>query len=172
MDLLDGEQPYVLKDTGQGLQRIQQAPRVWRAMQDILLATQRRMGGAWVGSSVIHLGDTNVPNALMFIDKYTQVARILGPIVRVIDRVEVLAEDPRTDVFVEMCGGPEALRKQVLCDFFREGFDGSGGDNFFEAGSCIDGRLTSAWNWCQRLEQKPFYPLFKLAGFASFDGKL
>ena len=93
-----------------------------------------------------------------------------GPLLRLHE--EVLAEDPRTDVFVEMCGGPEALRKQVLCDFFREGFDGSGGDNFFEAGSCIDGRLTSAWNWCQRLEQKPFYPLFKLAGFASFDGKL
>ena len=104
--------------------------------------------------------------------RYTQVARILGPIVRVIDRVETLADDPRTSCFIEMSGGAEVLRKRVLCDFFREGFDGSGGDNFFEAGSCIDGRLTSAWNWCQRLEQKPFYPLFKLAGFASFDGKL
>lgn len=31
-------------------------------------------------------------------------------------------------------------------DFFRHGFDGSGGDNYFDAGSCIDGRLTSAWN--------------------------
>lgn len=31
-------------------------------------------------------------------------------------------------------------------DFFRFGFDGSGADNYFDAGSCIDGRLTSAWN--------------------------
>lgn len=31
-------------------------------------------------------------------------------------------------------------------DLFRHGFDGSGGDNYFDAGSCIDGRLTSAWN--------------------------
>ncbi len=33
-----------------------------------------------------------------------------------------------------------------LDDFFRHGFDGSGADNYFDAGSCIDGRLTSAWN--------------------------
>jgi hypothetical protein len=34
------------------------------------------------------------------------------------------------------------------------------------------GRLTSAWNWCQKLDTKPFYPVFRMAGFASFDGKL
>jgi hypothetical protein len=26
--------------------------------------------------------------------------------------------------------------------------------NFFDAGSCIDGRLTSAWNWCSKIEKK------------------
>jgi hypothetical protein len=42
--------------------------------------------------------------------------------------------------------------------------------NFFDAGSCIDGRLTSAWHWCSQLHKKPFFPLVKLAGFVGFDG--
>ena len=49
--------------------------------------------------------------------------------------------------------------------------DGSGADNFFDAGSCIDGRLTSAWNWCAKLEKKAYYPVFKLANFSGFEGK-
>lgn len=56
----------------QGLNRVQQAPSVSRAMHAVLHRCQQRLG-SWVGSSVVHLGDHNVPNALMFIDKYTQV---------------------------------------------------------------------------------------------------
>ena len=57
-----------LNDYFIGLQRVQQCPRVLAAMREILHDTQRACG-TWIGSSVIHLGDHNVPNALMFIDK-------------------------------------------------------------------------------------------------------
>ena len=71
----------------------------------------------------------------------------------------------------EQFGGCDRLRKDILIDFFRSAFDGSGADNFYDAGSCIDGRLTSAWNWCSQISTKPFYPIFKLAGFSTFDGE-
>jgi hypothetical protein len=38
-------------------------------------------------------------------------------------------------------GGSMNCKKEILQDFFRYAFDGSGSDNFFEAGSCIDGRF-------------------------------
>jgi len=70
-DLLSDSVTYSLKDTGQGMQRIQQSPRTYKAMQTILARVQGKVN-MWIGSSVIHLGDHNVPNALSFIDKYTQ----------------------------------------------------------------------------------------------------
>jgi hypothetical protein len=32
------------------------------------------------------------------------------------------------------------------------------------------GRLTSAWNWCSKLDKKAFKDVFMLAGFEGFDG--
>lgn len=107
----------------------------------------------------------------MFIDKYTQVPRIINPVVLTVEEVDKIAKDPALKEYVDKTfGGCEALKKEILADFFRYGFDGSGADNFFDAGSCVDGRLTSAWNWCSKLEKKTFFPIFKLAGFQGFDG--
>uniref|UniRef100_A0A7S2V695 B box-type domain-containing protein n=1 Tax=Fibrocapsa japonica TaxID=94617 RepID=A0A7S2V695_9STRA len=171
-DLLSDTESYRLEDTGQGRQRVQNSPRTFKAMQEILYCTQVKLG-SWVGSSVIHLGDRNVPNALTFIDKYAQVARILLPIVNTLELVEkICKEDSGISYYIEHgFGGLGKLRKDILFDFFQKAFDGSGADNFFDAGSCIDGRLTSAWNWCAQLSQKPFYPIFKLTGFTGFDGE-
>ena len=163
---------YRLVDTGQGLNRLQPSPRTHKAMHGILYAVQQKLGRGeqgWVGSSVIHLGDTNVPNALMFIDKYNAVARILAPLVNVITQIPTFSENPGLKTFIEQgFGGTAAAQRSILTDFFRAAFDGSGADNFFEAGSCIDGRLTSCWHWCSKLEQKEYFPLFKLARFPSF----
>mmetsp|Transcript_12396 Transcript_12396/g.46257 ORF Transcript_12396/g.46257 Transcript_12396/m.46257 type:complete len:642 (-) Transcript_12396:152-2077(-) len=169
-DLLRQDNRYSLTNTGQGLNRVQSAPNVGKAMHAVLHKCQKSLGG-WVGSSVVHLGDHNVPNALMFIDKYTQVPRILGPTALVVDSLEELCKDAGLNTYVcSTFGSVENCRKTILVDFFRHAFDGSGADNFFDAGSCIDGRLTSAWNWCSKIEKKPYYPVFKLAGFAGFDG--
>eukprot|EP01054_Gregarina_sp_Poly1_P001534 Gregarina_sp_Poly_1__1533@NODE_1387_length_4237_cov_146_288729_g928_i0_p1_GENE_NODE_1387_length_4237_cov_146_288729_g928_i0NODE_1387_length_4237_cov_146_288729_g928_i0_p1_ORF_typecomplete_len643_score98_41DUF2009/PF09418_10/3_9e03DUF2009/PF09418_10/1_7e66DUF2009/PF09418_10/9e127RNA_pol_Rpc82/PF05645_13/0_039RNA_pol_Rpb6/PF01192_22/0_74RNA_pol_Rpb6/PF01192_22/4_5e03_NODE_1387_length_4237_cov_146_288729_g928_i0501930 len=171
-DLLDSRRPYKLQQTGQGLNRIQACPRVAEAFDNILAKVQKEAGG-WIGSAVVHLGDKNVPNALMFIDKYTQIPRIINPIIQVIEDISrVAGEYPGIqDLIDKHYGGCDALRLHILRDFFRHAFDGSGADNFFDAGSCIDGRLTSAWNWCSIIEKKPYYPIFLLSGFVGFDGK-
>jgi hypothetical protein len=171
-DLLARDTRYELRDTGQGQQRVQASTRVSKAMRNILHATQQKVGH-WIGSSVVHLGDNNVPNALVFIDKYTQVSSILNPIIIVLKQIPELCKNPQICEYVHSTfGGPDRLRKDILYDFFRFAFDGlprppqppppsaraedagaagSGADNFFDAGSCIDGRLTSAWNWCSQV---------------------
>lgn len=170
-DLLSEKNRYRLIDTGQGLQRVQAAPRVMEAMCQILNLAQKEAGG-WLGSSMIHLGDHNVPNALMFIDKYIQVPRILGPLVTCLDKLEDVASmSPDLRTYLDTFGGVDQVRKLILSDFFRHGFDGSGADNFYDAGSCVDGRLTSAWNWCSKIEKKPYWPVMLLTGFTGFDGK-
>ena len=159
---------YRLADTGQGYQRVQQSPNVSRIMQSILTYVQSQCNERWVGLSVVHLGDRDVPNALVFIDKYTQVPRILTPITQCILRIPmVLAQDKAFHHYVkEEWTSMEGLRLQILCDFFKHGFDGSGDDG----GSCIDGRLTSTWNWCSKLHKKPYYHVFMFTGFQGFDG--
>lgn len=163
-DLLSDKVPYRLRDTGQGLNRVQGAPKTSRMMHLILNKAQRSVG-TWIGSSVIHMGDHNVPNALLFIDKYTQIYRILLPICNTISKIPELAQKPALRKYIEEeYGSVENCRKEILGDFFRHGFDGSGADNFFDAGSCIDGRLTSAWNWCSSLEKKRYFHIFLLTG--------
>ncbi|KAG6861870.1 hypothetical protein C0995_011167 [Termitomyces sp. Mi166 len=170
-DLLAENVPYRLRDTGQGLNRVQASPKTSRMMHNILHKAQKSVG-AWIGSSVIHMGDHNVPNALMFIDKYTQIYRILLPICNTLSQIPSLAAKPALRSYIDdEFGSTENLTREILGDFFRHGFDGSGADNFFDAGSCIDGRLTSAWNWCATIEKKRYFHVFLLAGFVGFDGE-
>eukprot|EP00607_Mallomonas_marina_P005286 CAMPEP_0182435152 /NCGR_PEP_ID=MMETSP1167-20130531/74019_1 /TAXON_ID=2988 /ORGANISM="Mallomonas Sp, Strain CCMP3275" /LENGTH=384 /DNA_ID=CAMNT_0024625867 /DNA_START=563 /DNA_END=1714 /DNA_ORIENTATION=- len=158
--------PYRLSDTGQGLNRVQHCPNVRKLMDNILRRVQNKMG-SWVGLGVIHLGDRDVPNALVFIDKYSQVPRILAPIAACIESLPHLVHDEAFHAYVRAeWDSLDALRLQILSDFFKHGFDGSGDDG----GSCIDGRLTSAWNWCSKLAKKPYYYVFMFTGFQGFDG--
>lgn len=171
-DMLNPNEKYELRMTGQGLQRVQKAPNLYRAVNDLLMQTKKEIG-SWVGSERIHLGDDQVPNAFHFIDKYGQISRILIPILRTLEYVDELKSDTTLCEYLkEVWGSDENAKRAILRDFFRHGFDGSGGDNMDDAGSCIDGRLTSAWNWCNTIRFKPFYPLFLLAGFSSFDGDM
>jgi hypothetical protein len=136
-------------------------------MHRILHRVQSQCDG-WVGLSVVHLGDRDVPNALFFIDKYLQVPRILGPLISVVESLDRVVEaNPRVKRYVDKeFGSADKAKIVILRDFFRHGFDGSGDDG----GSCVDGRLTSAWNWCSKVEKKIYFPLMLLCGFTGFDG--
>jgi len=108
-----------------------------------------------------------VPNALVFIDKYTQIPRILTPIVDFVDNIDAFVKDDKLRAYVEAQFTTERnMKMKVLLDYFKHGFDGSGDDG----GSCIDGRLTSSWNWTSRIEKKSYYHAFLMSGFVGFDG--
>lgn len=169
-DLASDRYRYNMADTGQGIQRIKACPLVNRSMQNIIQKTMDRTG-KWIGSSVVHLGDRAVPNALFFLDKYTQVPRILTPVYLVISSIPRIAKDPFVHEWIEtQFGSVEDLIVEILNDFFKHAFDGSGADNFYDAGSCIDGRLTSAWGWANQIAKKRYYNIFLVCGFTSFDG--
>ncbi|KAK9476668.1 hypothetical protein V1514DRAFT_336244 [Lipomyces japonicus] len=169
-DLLSTHGRYRLVDTGQGLNRVQNCPAVGRAMQ-VVISTAQKRAKSWIGSSVVHLGDRSVPNAWFFLDKYLQVPQILNPLDLVINNIDNVARDPFVHDWIEsQFGTVQDLKKTILCDFFKHAFDGSGADNFQDAGSCIDGRLTSAWNWANSISKKPYLKIFLLCGFSGFNG--
>ncbi|GET93448.1 hypothetical protein, conserved [Leishmania tarentolae] len=181
--LVEGQGQYVVANTGQGFHRICSAPRSYGVMSRLVRDTEQRMGG-WVGIKVIHLGDRDVPNPLVFIDKYTVIPRLVKPIVQTLRALRYVfhEEDEEEEGHPQVVheydnytGLRNLLRSKyhsygelmmiILSDFFKHAFDGSG-DN---GGSCIDGRLTSAWNWCHQLHKKKYYDAFVLTGFSGFD---
>lgn len=119
-DLLDPATPYTLTQTGQGLHRVQPCVRVQQAMQRILEKVQRSVG-VWIGSNQIHLGDHNVPNALMFIDKYAQVPRICAPIVLCLDKIPKLYTEAQSNKqyrSLDMCLCCRPMGRLSLYSFF------------------------------------------------------
>ena len=162
---------YRFVDTGQGFHRLSSAPRTGAKMSAAIAEAHHKLGG-WVGIKVVHLGDRDVPNALVFIDKYTVIPRLVAPVVHVIESLEAMFDPAVEEPFPGIRNllkakykSLENLRAMILADFFKHAFDGSGDDG----GNCIDGRLTSAWNWCSLLHKKDYYTAFTLCGFTGFD---
>ena len=169
-DLFDGSQ-YRLASTGHGLNRIKACPAIYKEMHRIITECRSKTNG-WVGSSVVHLGDDAVPNALFFLDKYTQIPSILIPFDHTLLKINELVEnDPHLLEYIEKeFGSVDGLKLTILQDAFAHMFDGSGADNFYMSGSCIDGRLTSAWNHCNEISKKRYYNIFLLTSFNGFNG--
>jgi hypothetical protein len=170
--VVDCNGSYRFCDTGQGFHRLLSAPKTYARMSAALAEAHRYMGG-WVGIKVVHLGDRDVPNALVFIDKYTIIPKMLTPIVQTIERIDDIFDETKPeqhpgvrDLLKSKYNSGEELKLMILADFFKHAFDGSGDDG----GNCIDGRLTSAWNWCHLLHKKSYYDAFVLTGFTGFDG--
>lgn len=65
----------------------------------------------------------------MFIDKYTQIFNILLPICTCLIRLQELYSDTGLKSYIdETFGGIEKAKKDILVDFFRHAFDGSGAE--------------------------------------------
>ena len=111
-DLLHCNNYYSLRDTGQGLNRVQSAPTIGKHMHEILHRSQKKLG-SWIGSSVVHLGDHNVPNALTFIDKYTQVSWIFNNLVCG-KKMEILFKTADNKTFD--CTGAQDSEPHCGCD--------------------------------------------------------
>eukprot|EP00742_Colponemidia_sp_Colp-10_P017239 GILJ01019813.1.p1 GENE.GILJ01019813.1~~GILJ01019813.1.p1 ORF type:complete len:375 (-),score=41.97 GILJ01019813.1:25-1044(-) len=163
---------YRIVDTGQGFHRMSDAPVSYDRMTRSIAEAQREMRGQWVGIKVVHLGDRDVPNPLVFIDKYTVIPRMLNPVVKAIESLEAIFDSSLPEehpgirnLLKNKYGTAAELKDMILADFFKYAFDGSGDDG----GSCIDGRLTSAWNWCSLLHKKDYFDAFTLTGFLGFD---
>ncbi|CAM9297574.1 unnamed protein product [Choristocarpus tenellus] len=168
-ELLNSYNFYYIENTGQGFQRIQDAPRVSRRMEYCINRVKRKMRMYWVGSSCVHLGDHCVPNALVFLEKYAQIPNLLNPILKAVDFLNNLQDGPEKISIEVAFGDVNNCMSKILQSFFSEGFNGSGGPNRIESGDCIDGRLTSAWNWCSNIKDQPFYFVFVLSGFTGFN---
>lgn len=170
-DLLSDNGSYRLCHTGQGMNRVKSCPKVYRAMLNIVEKVKRQTG-YWIGSSYIHLGDETVPNALFFLDKYLQVPKILNPIDTCLHLIE--EEFPKdqflTTAITNEYESIDNLVKLICHSFFRKAFNGSGANDYFSAGSCVDGRLTSTWEWANQIHKYDFYKFFLLTGFTGFNG--
>lgn len=170
-DLLSNNGHYKLTETGQGLNRVKACPKLYRHMFNIVEKV-KKASGYWIGSSYIHLGDSTVPNGLFFLDKYLQVPKILIPIDNCLIHIE--DEFPKDEFLVELIKlqfhSVDELLKHILQNFFTKAFNGSGANDFFSAGSCVDGRLTSTWEWANEIHKQEYFKFFLLSGFTGFNG--
>ena len=67
--------------------------------------------------------------------------------------------EPESSSRGQRCVATQSMLQQVLLVTV------AGASMQFDAGSCIDGRLTSAWNWGSKIEKKEYYHIFKICGF-------
>lgn len=105
----------------------------------------RKLAGALLCNLASH--SPPPPAAAVFLDKYSQVSRILSPIVATVDALpRLVTEHPSLSLYIEReFGSTQGAQLAILTDFFRHGFDGSGADNFMDAGSWWVWGRRSSW---------------------------